>query len=353
MMRIIFIILFAGVWLTAFTQPSPLNLPEESQEVFLQQHIGLSDISIRYHSPLTNNRKIFGGLVPYNTIWRAGANENTIISFSHDVLVENNLLKAGTYGLHMIPTETEWVIIFSTDNGAWGSYYYRASADALRINSLPTDAPSQNWLSYSFINPLPNQVTIQLRWEKISIQFQVAVKGAEQLVFENIQRQLTTRNGFFWEGYAEAAQHCLANNHHLTEAMNWINKSISLKTNYRNLMIKSRLYKKLNQPDSAAYFSEAAFSQLLTELSIASESEINNTGYNYLRARLSKEALQIFKMNVQKHPASWNALDSYAETLLANGNKKEAAKYYQLALTKKIPLEQQKRINSLLKDIKP
>lgn len=351
-MRSILIILFAGVWLAAYTQPSPLNLPEESQEVILQQRLGLSDINIRYHSPLTNNRKIFGGLVPYNTVWRAGANENTIISFSHDVLVENNLLKAGTYGLHMIPTEKEWVIIFSTDNGAWGSYYYRASADALRINSLPANAPMQNWLSYSFINPLPNQVTIQLRWEKTSIQFQVVVKDAEQLVFENIQRQLTTRNGFFWEGYAEAAQYCLANNHHLPEAMEWINKSIALKTTYKNLSVKSRLYKKLNQPDSAAYAGKLAFAQLMNELSIASENEVNNAGYSYAQAGLVTEALQIFKMNVQKYPASWNALDSYAETLLANGNKKDAAKYYQLALTKEIPAAQQKRINTLLSNIK-
>src|ERR1035437_1649594 len=94
--------------MNVYAQYKRLPLPMESQQATVSQRIGITDISITYHRPLVNGRKIWGDLVPYNAVWRAGANENTTITFTHDVTVEGKSLAAGTYGLHMIPTENEW-----------------------------------------------------------------------------------------------------------------------------------------------------------------------------------------------------------------------------------------------------
>ena len=101
-----------------------LLLPEASQKAMVMQRIGLTDITVSYHSPLVKGRKVWDGLVPYNEVWRAGANENTTISFSTDVMMEGKMLVAGTYGLHMIPTDKDWTIIFSKNHTSWGSFFY-------------------------------------------------------------------------------------------------------------------------------------------------------------------------------------------------------------------------------------
>ena len=90
-----------------FTAQPDLKLPEASQANEIKQTIGLTDVKIIYHSPLVNGRKIWGNVVPYGRVWRAGANENTVITFSNDVKINGSALQAGTYGLHMIPNENE------------------------------------------------------------------------------------------------------------------------------------------------------------------------------------------------------------------------------------------------------
>src|ERR1700704_3322661 len=108
-----------------------LNLPDVSQAAEVKQRIALTDITVNYHRPLVNGRKIWGGVVPYGKVWRAGANENTTIEFSDPVSVEGKPLDKGTYGLHMIPTADSWTVIFSKMSSAWGSYTYPKEEDAL------------------------------------------------------------------------------------------------------------------------------------------------------------------------------------------------------------------------------
>src|SRR5438477_437017 len=114
-----------------------LNLPDVSQAAEVKQHIALTDITVKYHRPMVNGRKIWGGLVPYGKVWRAGANENTTIEFSDPVSIEGQPLAKGTYGLHMIPNPDSWTVIFSKTNTGWGSYSYKQDEDALRVNVKP------------------------------------------------------------------------------------------------------------------------------------------------------------------------------------------------------------------------
>src|SRR5471032_2988656 len=142
-----------GLWLAAGSIPVGaqslvMSLPRPSQRAAAMQRIGLTDITVTYHRPLVGGRKVWDAMVPYGQVWRAGANENTTIEFSDPVSIEGKPLAKGTYGLHMIPTENEWTIIFSKSSTAWGSFTYNQSEDALRVTVKPQGAEMKEALAY-------------------------------------------------------------------------------------------------------------------------------------------------------------------------------------------------------------
>ena len=134
--------------ITRVQSQSVLDLPYASQAAQVKQRVGVTDITITYHRPLVNGRKIWGGLVPTGQVWRAGANENTTIEFSTPVSIEGKPLPAGTYGLHMIPNADTWTVIFSKMAVAWGSYTYNQSEDALRVDVKPHPTEMEEALKY-------------------------------------------------------------------------------------------------------------------------------------------------------------------------------------------------------------
>ncbi len=154
------ILLPCVLWLAAMgsAQSTQLDLPLQSQGARVTQTIGITDITVNYHRPLVNGRKVWGELVPYGQVWRAGANLNTTITFANDVTVEGQPLPAGTYGLHMIPNQDQWTIIFSKMHTAWGSFSYKESEDALRVDREAADRPSSTmpWPTTSMnSSPIP------------------------------------------------------------------------------------------------------------------------------------------------------------------------------------------------------
>jgi len=159
-----------------------------SLKASVTQRLGTDcDITIDYSRPGVKGRKIWGGLVPYGMSagneysknkpfpWRAGANENTTIEFKKDVLVEGKLIPAGKYGLHMIPGEKEWTIIFSKNNSAWGSFTYNQDEDALRVTVTPVKAPHQEWLMFGFDDLAGTSATAYLHWEQLKVSFKIQV----------------------------------------------------------------------------------------------------------------------------------------------------------------------------------
>ena len=148
-------------------QAIELKLPTVSQRASTTQRIGLTDITINYCRPLVGGRKLWGAEVPYGKPWRAGANENTTISFTDDVSVEGKALPAGTYGLHMIPTADQWTVIFSKNSTSWGSFSYDEKEDALRVTTKAQPAEMQEALLYTFDDVKPDSTTATLRWEKL------------------------------------------------------------------------------------------------------------------------------------------------------------------------------------------
>lgn len=327
--------------LTAWAQ-TELKKPEASQAAKVSQRIGLTDIEISYHSPLTKGRTVWGDLVPYGKVWRAGANENTSISFSTDVKVGGKNLLAGTYGLHMIPEKDAWTIIFSKNYYSWGSFFYTEAEDALRIKVTPQTCEMQDWLGYYFSNPTASSVTFELRWEKLRVPVMVEVDVPE-IVFQSMQKELVHINGFFWQGYNQAAAYCVSNNIHLDIAEKWLEKSISIQKNFTNLTTKSKLKALQNNRTESEKLAKEA-------MDLADEAQLNSYGYQLLAQNKNAEAINIFSLNVKRYPASWNVYDSLAEAYELGGNKKSALSNYKIALSK-APEAQKSRLNDTIKKL--
>src|SRR5215468_868489 len=228
-----------------------LKLPDVSQAAENKQRIALTDITVKYHRPLVNGRKIWGGLVPYGKVWRAGANENTTIEFSDDVSVEGKPLAQGLYGLHMIPNQDSCTVIFSKTNTGWGSYSYDQKDDALRVDVKPRSlAETKEALEYEFEDLKPNSAAATLKWEKLGIPFTVSVNDTAQTL-QNIRAQMKGAGQFAWQAPDQAAQFCLARKINLDEALRWANLSIQNEERFENLSTKADILKALNKQDEA------------------------------------------------------------------------------------------------------
>ncbi len=134
-------------------------------------------IRITYSRPAKKDREVFGKLVPYNAVWRVGANENTEIKFFQNVTIGGKKLKAGTYSLFIIPTETEWTVIFNSDLDEWGAYRYNEAHDVLRVKATTkTMEESLDNLSIQFTKGVDNEAIMQLGWDKTLMELPIMIK---------------------------------------------------------------------------------------------------------------------------------------------------------------------------------
>ena len=317
-----------------------LTTPDISQAASVSQTIGLTKITIDYHRPGVKGRVIWGKLVPYNEVWRAGANENTTISFSDQVKINGQDLPAGTYGLHMIPTENDWTIIFSKNIWSWGSFFYNQKEDALRIKVKPVTNEFREWLDYSFDDPSDTSAEVALLWEKMKIPFKVSV-NVDKVVLNHFQMQLENLPGFNWRAFSQAAAYFLNKNDYLDQASKWIDRSIGMNKNGTNLWIKASILEKQGMNADAEKIKKDA-------LSIATEQEINAFGYQYLFAKELDKAIDMFKMNVEKYPDSWNVYDSLGEAYNEKGEKGRSIKNYKKAYEMVTDDQNKQRIKNIL-----
>ncbi len=151
-----------------------------SPKAFLMQTIGLKDVSISYSRPGVKGRKIWGELVPYDKVWRAGANEATKFVFTSDVLINGKKLPAGAYSFFAIPTKTNWTLIFNKVADQWGAFEYNQAEDAMRFTVKPQQSEFTEWLEYTFSDMNvkkdgKNSAVVNLIWEKLRVPFTVEV----------------------------------------------------------------------------------------------------------------------------------------------------------------------------------
>lgn len=306
-------------------QSALLNLPRDSQRASVSQRLGITDITINYHRPMVKGRKVFGPGSPqaYGQVWRAGANENTTVNFSTDVMVEGKPLAKGVYGLHMIPSESDWTIIFSKNSTSWGSFSYDQAEDALRVTVKPHPAELEEALLYDFDDVKADAATITMRWEKIAVPVHVQV-DTNATVLASLHNQLRGRPKFEWAGWSEASEFLLANKLSADEALADANQSIAVEDRFENEMDKARSLEALNRADDAKTARAKA-------MSLGTQQQVHAYGRQLQTQKKYDEALEIFRTNIKKDPNSWIGHNETARLAVAKGDYDTALKEMKLS----------------------
>jgi tetratricopeptide (TPR) repeat protein len=324
----------------------------DNQKSAVTQYIGLVEVTIRYSSPnVTGPRgedrkgKIWGNVVHYGFIdqgfgtskaapWRAGANENTTISFSHDVVINGNKIAAGTYGLLLdVEKEGPWYWILSKDAGNWGSYFYDAKNDVARVATTPKDCEYTEWLTYSFEDRQSSSTVASLQWENKSASFKIEVPNINEIYVANMRNELQgSITGFTYQGWIEAVQFCVQNKINLEEALLWADNAISGtfvgQENFLTLSTKASVLNALGRKDEAATIMNKAINH-----PSAAVNDIHQYARTLLNNGQNAQAMEVFQFNAKK-----NAADKFtpnvglARGYAALGDKKNAIKHWELAI---------------------
>lgn len=228
-----------------------VNLPRPSPKASVMQTVGVTEVSIHYSRPGVKDRKIWGELVPYDQVWRTGANENTTITFSTPVKVEGKELPAGTYGVQTIPTENEWTLILSKDAELWGAFNYKPENDALRATLKPEPAEFRERMGFDFEDVTDNSAKVVLHWEKLRVPFTIET-DTTKLATDSV------KNTFRPQSFVQAANYCIQSNSCLDEASRWLDASIALEPGFGNQRAKAQLLAKRNDFKGAVTWAEKA-----------------------------------------------------------------------------------------------
>jgi hypothetical protein len=334
------LLLSAAITSPALAQAPVLTLPEPSQQASITQRVGLTDLTVTFHRPAVRKRPIWGTVVPFGEVWRAGANENTVLTLSSPATIGGQQVPAGAYGVHMIPAKGDWTIILSKESTAWGSFFYDQKNDAARFTVTPRPAEHQEHLGYSFEDPTETGVSLVMRWEKLAVPIAIAV-DTSAVVLESLRRELHGLPGFFWQSFARAANWAAQHNASLDEADAWADRAVSLNRNFTTLRAKALVAEKRGDAAAGASLRQEA-------LTLANEADMNAHGYELLQSGKVDEAIEVFRNNTKKYPESWNVYDSLGEALALKGDKAGAKMQYEKALSMVRDAVNRKRIEGIL-----
>ncbi len=307
--------------------PRALEIPKLSQKSQVLQRIGFTDIIIEYHSPATRGRDIWGSrIIPKNGKpfpWRAGANENTKISFTDSVMIQGKKIKAGVYGMHIIPSETEATIIFSNNSTSWGSFFYNINEDALRVTVKKQKIPHREWLTYDFEVREKNHAIVALKWADVKIPFEIRVD--EQTTLNHIRNQLRSDAAFTSDGWSNAAKYCLTNGVNYSEGLLWIENALKNDKSFNNFIIKANLLVKSGKKENLDEVKRALM-KASTPYDI----------YSYIYRNKEKDNLNIIEelntYNLKTNPKTWEANYGSGIYYLSVKSYKNAIKYFEKAL---------------------
>ena len=258
-------------------QPPAMRLPQVSQGASVKQTIGLNDVTITYSRPGVKGRKIWGGLVPYASVWRTGANAATTIQFTEDVQVEGQPLTAGTYSLHTIPGEKEWTLIFNKEADQWGSYRYDEAKDAARVKVTPVAGPAQEWMQFRFEDPTINSARVVLAWENLQVPF--TIKNAVDTntkVVTMLRDSVAKAKPDEWQAYYRAGNYLVQNKLYMDDAATWLDKAIAISPTPQTHYAKARYYDAAGKTREAIAELDKALAAAKTDTNAALLEEIRN-----------------------------------------------------------------------------
>jgi len=313
-----------------------------NKKAMVGERVGLTDITIHYDRPGVKKREgqIWGNLIPVgyadqgfgNTKqapWRAGANENTTIEFSKPVTIEGQALPAGKYGFFIAYDPNECTLIFSKNNGSWGSFYYNPAEDALRVKVKPSRLEEAvEWLKYEFTQQTENSAVIALKWEKLMIPVKVEVDVTAQQL-ESFRSELQTDKGFVWESWSQAAQWCAEHNTNLDQALLWADSATSTTfggdRSFQAWTTKAAVLDKMGR-------SQESITIMKRVLPLGSKLELHQYGRQLIAQKKSPDAMDVFKYNYEKNPNDFTTNMGMARGYSALGNYKKALEFAQKAL---------------------
>lgn len=308
-----------------------------NKKASVTEQIGITEIAIHYNRPGVKKREghIWGKLIPVGFVdqgfgsskaapWRAGANENTTIEFSTAVKIEGQDLPAGKYGFFVAYDQNECTLIFSKNSTSWGSFYYNADEDALRVKvkPIPTDK-SVEWLKYEFADQTPTSATVQLQWEKLMIPFKIDVDVVKTQI-ASFQKELRTNKGFTWQSWNQAAQYCAQNKTNLDQALLWTDSATNIgfggSQNFGAWSTKATVLDSLGRKTEAAEVMKKA-------MPFADMYQAYFYAYNLVTNKKPKDAFDVFKMNYDRHPDQFFTNMGMASAYSALGDYKKALTY--------------------------
>jgi len=315
-----------------------------NKKAMVGERIGITDVTIHYDRPGVKNRegKIWGQLVytgfsdlqfgtSKSSPWRAGANENTTMEFSHDVMIEGKTLPAGKYGFFIAYDPQLCTLIFSKNHNSWGSYFYDEKEDALRVTVKPARMEnSVEWLKYEFINQTENSATIALQWERLMIPIKVEV-DLDKIQLQSFRDELRGEKSFIpgWQSYNQAARYTLDRNVNLEEGLKWAEQSINGtfvgNANFVTLSTKAEILDRLGRKAEADSIMKQA-------MPMATMQQLHQYGRQLLASNKNTEALKVFEQNYKLHPKQFTTSVGLMRGYSATKDYKKALKYANEAL---------------------
>lgn len=254
MRKSILMVLMLAVATSALAQQQ-IRSPRPSPQASLTQTVGITDVTIKYSRPGVKGRQIWGGLVPYDKVWRTGANEATTISFSDDVWINGQKLAKGTYSLHTIPGQSQWTVIFNSVADQWGSYSYDEAKDVLRVTVAPETAPHAERLTFEVPEVTTDTARVVLRWANVAVPFTIDTKSTERTMaqFRNAMKP-------DWRTPYMAASFAFENPGAATnEEINaWLDQSLKANENIANLYLRARIAERAGNKADAIRYGERA-----------------------------------------------------------------------------------------------
>ena len=305
--------------------PAIVMLPPDSPAASVTQTLGLTTLSVSYHRPSVKGRAIWGGLEPYDSVWRAGANQNTVLTSSSAFTVGGTSLPAGRYAVHMIPTKTTWTVILSRQANAWGSFSYAKGEDAARTTVTPRATELAEQLQYTFDAIVDSTALLTMRWERLAVTVPITI-NVTRVVMDSLTQQYRGMPRFWPQAWLEGARWALSHNAPMAVAEAWADTSLQMQVTFAALRTKAAIQERRGNIDGATSLRAQA-------LAVATQADLEALGFQTLRTGSATEATALFRRTVAEHPRSWRAFEGLGDALVRAGKADEARGNYQKALS--------------------
>jgi len=320
-----------------------------NQRAVVTQYMGMASVTIDYNapdvtSPAGEDRtgKIWGQLVPWgiapnpfypgfgtaeNMPWRAGSNQNTTITFSHDVEIEGEALAAGTYALFMAPGESEWTIIFNKNSSAWGSFFYDPSLDALKVQVQPEKTDYfREWLTYEFDDRQLDTAQAVLHWENLRVPFRISIPNQAELYHDIMAMELTGAAGFNFQNWMQASQWAAQQDAYHEDAILWADAAVTANTTFGTISNKAQILFQLGRTEEAM----EVFDQAM-EHPTANAVAVHMAARGLQAQGQLDTANIIFRKNYEKNPGEWPVDFGMARVYAQEGNFEKALEHARIA----------------------